>query len=50
MTGKIHPFLTSMLILALLMALMPAKMATAAAPSELFFFGIYRRLQQQQGA
>jgi len=37
MTGKIHPFLTSMLILALLMALMPAKMATAAAPSELFF-------------
>ncbi len=37
MTGKTHPFLASMLILALLMALMPAQMANAAAPSELFF-------------
>lgn len=37
MTGKTHPFLASILILALLMALMPAHMANAAAPSELFF-------------
>ncbi|MEP0806352.1 MAG: Ig-like domain-containing protein, partial [Chloroflexota bacterium] len=37
MTGKVHKFFTSMLILAMLLALMPASFATAAAPSELFF-------------
>ncbi len=37
MIGKVHKFFTSMLILAMLLALMPASFATAAAPSELFF-------------
>ncbi|GAB4454291.1 MAG: hypothetical protein OHK0041_18560 [Anaerolineales bacterium] len=37
MIGKVHKIFTSMLILAMLLALMPASFATAAAPSELFF-------------
>lgn len=37
MTGTTHKFFTSILILAMLMALIPAQFASAAAPTELFF-------------
>lgn len=37
MTGTIHKFFTSILILAMLLALIPVQLASAAAPTELFF-------------